>query len=153
MDHIYQASDLSAKRRELMDAARAGFVQIRDTDGTGLVLLPQARFDFFCAVRECFSRFVTLEAAFQRPTRERRGTDFGEYAWLAAFDEDDQRTFRTELLSALAQSLSTDSSEPVETCIRDWQTTARALRNEKARRVLTSPGEHLAAYDEVKRPE
>src|SRR5688572_10868079 len=140
MEHIYQASDLAGKRRELIDAARAGFAQIRDTDGTGLVLLPRGRFELLSALRDQFSRFISLEAAFQRPKNERRVTDFGEYAWLTAFDDDDQVSFRRELMESLTQCLATDSLSPVEECIRDWRRTAQALSSEKARRVLTSRG-------------
>lgn len=152
MEHIYQASDLAGKRRELMDAARSGFAQIRDTDGTGLVLLPQGRFDLLRALRDQFSRFVSLEAAFERPKSERRVTDFGDFAWLTAFEEDDQLSFRRELMETLVQSLATDSVDPVEKCIRDWRTTAHALANEKARHVLTSGGEGDASFEEVRRP-
>lgn len=153
MDHIYQASDLAGKRRELMDAARSGYAQIRDTDGTGLVLLPQGRFDLLRALQDQFKRFVSLEATFDRPKGERRVTDFGDFAWLAAFDEDDQLLFRRELKETLIQCLATDSVVPVEKCIRDWRTTAVALSNEKARRALTGPGENDATFDEVGRPE
>jgi hypothetical protein len=153
MEHIYQASDLAGKRRELMDAARSGFAQIRDTDGTGLVLLPQGKFDLLRALRTHFSRFISLQAALERPRNERRVTDFGEFAWLAVFDEDEQLEFRRELVETLVQSLATDSVEPVEKCIADWRTTALALANEKARRVLTSPGEGESSFDEVGRPE
>lgn len=152
MDHIYQASDLASKRRELMDAARLGFAQIRDTDGTGLVMLPQSRFDFLRALREQFSRFIALEGTLERAAKERRATDFGEFAWLTAFDDDDQLSFRRELLEALMQSLATDSVEPAERCIAEWRTTARALSNEKARRILTGPGDDDAAFEEVARP-
>lgn len=153
MDHIYQASDLASKRRELMDAARLGFAQIRDTDGTGLVMLPQARFDFLRALREQFSRFVVLEGALERPAKQRRATDFGEFAWLTAFDEDDQRTFRRELLEALVQSLAVESVESAVRCINEWRTTARALSNEKSRRILTGAGDDDSAFEEVERPE
>lgn len=152
MDHIYQASDLASKRRELMDAARLGFAQIRDTDGTGLVMLPQGRFDFLRALREHFSRFIALEGTFERPVKERRATDFGEFAWLTAFDEEDQLSFRRELLDALMQSLAGDSVEPAERCINEWRTTARALSNEKSRRILTGAGDDDAAFEEVARP-
>ncbi len=153
MDHIYQASDLASKRRELMDAARGGFAQIRDTDGTGLVMLPQGRFDFLRALREQFGRFIGLEGTLERPAKERRATDFGEFAWLTAFDEEDQLTFRRELLDALVQCLAGDTVEPAERCINEWRTTARALSNEKSRRILTGRGEDDSAFEEVARPE
>lgn len=153
MDHIYQASDLASKRRELLDDARLGFAQIRDTDGTGLVMLPQGRFDFLRALREQFGRFIALEGTLERPAKERRATDFGEFAWLTAFDEDDQLSFRRELLDALVQSLAGDSVEPAERCIKEWRTTARALSNEKSHRILTGAGDDAAAFQEVERPE
>lgn len=153
MEHIYQASDLSAKRRELMDAARTEFVQIRDTDGTGLVLGPKGGLDFLRAARKMLATLVTLQAAFDRPGKHKRPSELGEFAWLAAFDADDQATFRSELLEVLAQALSTDSMEPVEKCVREWKTTARALENDMSRRILTAPGEKLEAFDEVGRPE
>jgi hypothetical protein len=153
MEHIYQASDLAGKRREVLDTARSGFAQIRDTDGTGLVLLPQVRFELLRELREQFSRFVSLLAAFERPKNERRMTDFGDFAWLAAFDEDDQLSFRRELMETLLQSLANDSTDPVERCVRDWRTTALALSNEKTRRILTGPGPSEGSFDEVGRPE
>jgi len=152
MEHIYQASDLSAKRREVMDAARKSIAQIRDTDGTGLVLVTQRKFEFLRALRDHVSRFVTLEGALERPARERRLTDLGELAWLAVFDEDDQRTFRRELLEALVRAVALDSVEPVDACLDEWRRTARALSNEKSRRILTSSGEELGAFEEVERP-
>ncbi len=153
MVHIYQASDLAGKRREVMDAAKSGFAQIRDRDGTGLVMLPLGRFDLLRAFREHFARFVSLEATLERPKKERRVTDFGDLAWLAAFDEDDQYSFRRELMETLTQCLATDSVAPVEKCIRDWRTTAAALANENARRVLTTSGADNASFEEVGRPE
>jgi hypothetical protein len=121
--------------------------------GTGLVLLPQGRFEFLRNVRDYFGRFVVLEGALERPPKERRATDFGEFAWLTAFDEDDQGTFRRELLEALVQSLASESIAPAEKCISDWRTTARALSNEKSRRVLTGRGDDDSAFVEVARPE
>jgi len=59
------------------------------------------------------------------------------------FDEDDQRTFRRELLEALVRAVALDSVEPVDACLDEWRRTARALSNEKSRRILTSSGEEL----------
>ena|SRR5437899_1435802 len=153
MEHIYQASDLSAKRRELMNAARADVAQIHDTDGTGLVLLTQKKFEFLRSLRDHFSRFVTLEAGLERPASERRVTDLGEFAWLAVFDADDQRAFRSELLQAFMRAVALESVAPIDSCIEDWRTTARALSNDKSRRTLTAPGDDPGAFEEVTRPE
>jgi len=80
-----------------------------------------------------------IEGTFERPATERRATDFGEFAWLTAFDEEDQLAFRRE--------------QPAERCIKEWRTTARALSNEKSRRILTGAGDDDAAFEEVARPE
>ncbi len=153
MEHIYQVSDLATDRLELLATARAGVAQIRDKDGTGLVMLQQSDFNLLTALREQLSRFVSLEAAFQRPRAERRVNDYGHFAWLAPFDDDDQMEFRREYVEALAKGLSTDSTEPAEMCVRDWRMTARALGNEKVRKVLTSPGHSDVNFEQVNRPE
>jgi hypothetical protein len=152
MSRIYTASDLSTKRRELLDAARAGYAQIRDKDGTGLVVLPQEDFERLNELANLFLKLITLDSTFEKPAAERRSADLGEFAWLAAFDEDDQRTFRLELREALATSMGSRSTKPVEGCLNDWRATAAALSNEKGRRILTSKGEGLDSFREVRRP-
>jgi len=79
----------------------------------------------------------------------RGATDSSEFSWLTAFDGDDQRTFRLELLDALLQA--SDSLVPAERCISEWRTTARALSNEKSRRILIGAGDDQAAFAEVER--
>ena len=152
MEHIYQASDLASKRRELMDAARAGFAQIRDTDGAGLVLIPQHRFQLLTTMREHLARLLTLESALERSASERKPADLGELAWLLVFDDDDQQEFRRELVDALVRSLANDSADHVEMCIREWKTTARALSNARSRKTLTARGDAAAFFEEVERP-
>ncbi len=142
---IYTASDLqSSKRRIILDQARSGCAEIRDKDGTGLVLVRKSNFVLLRSVREWFSKFVTVLAAFERPTSERRPTDFGELSWLSEFDEEDRQVFRKELLEALNRSLSLDSFEPVENLIRDWRTTASALSNQRAFKPRGSARSHIA---------
>jgi hypothetical protein len=149
-DGIFQASDLSGKRREVMNGARNGIVRIRDTDGMGLVMLPQRTFEFLSSARHLLAKFTQLEAALGRPRKDRRVADYGEFAWLAAFDSDDEATFRLELVDAITQSLGTESTDPVEACIHAWRTTASALSTDRVRKALTTPGDD--AYEEVKRP-
>ncbi|HYO53576.1 hypothetical protein [Archangium sp.] len=150
---IYLASDLSTKRRDVLNAARAGLARIRDTDGLGLVLVPQRNFEILRAYRELLAKLLMLESAWKRPASERCPSDFGEFAWLVAFDEDDQKSFHRELLDASIQALATDSFDPVNACVEDWRMTARSLSKEKSRRVLTAPGDDLSTFEEVERPE
>jgi hypothetical protein len=150
MERIYSASELANRRREVIADARADHAQIRDTDGTSLVMLAESRFNFLQAMPESVRRLVQLELALNRPYAERRSTDFGDLAWLAAFDDGDQHTFRLELLEALNLAVANNELAPVATCIGDWRRTARALMNDRGRGVLTSAGDD--AFDEVRRP-
>jgi hypothetical protein len=152
MSKIYTASDLSTKRRELLDAARSGYAQIRDRDGTGLVMVPQQQYEHLTAFSGFLTRLIALDSAFAKPASERRASDLGEFAWLSAFDEDDQQAFRLELLEALAAALGSRSLEPVETCLRDWRTTASALSNERGKRTLIAKGDGEGTFIEVRRP-
>lgn len=151
--HTYQASDLAgAKRREFLEAARSGAAQLRDTDGVSLVMVPQKSFDLLAQLKTWSSRYLQVEGALERDRAHRRPSDFGDVAWLATFDEDDQATFRREFHDALLQAIATDSTDPIETCIRDWKTTARALSDETRRRILMgTPAE--GDFVEVTRPE
>ncbi len=151
--NIYTVSELQNKRRRILDEARSGGAQIRDKDGTGLVLVQQRVFELLRWSRALLVNIMHLGVTLDRPPGERLPTDFGEFAWLAVFDEDDQQTFRQELRQAVIQSLASESVDAVEELIRDWRTTARALSNEKSRRILTSVGEPLSAFEEVGRPQ
>jgi hypothetical protein len=150
MDRVYLASDLAQKRREVIDEARSDFAQIRDTDGTSLVMLEQRRFDFLRGMVELVSKWVRLDLALSRPFAERRSTDFGEFAWLEGFDADDQETFRGELLEAVNLAVANSDLASIKTCVDDWRRTARALSNNKVKRALTAPADD--DFTEVKRP-
>jgi hypothetical protein len=79
-----------------------------------------------------------------------RPAELGPLAWLAAFDPDDRAEFFSELLDALSIAESTRDVGPVETCLRDWQTTARALADPLREAILTGPG--TDDYAEVEGP-
>jgi hypothetical protein len=150
MERVYLASDLAQKRREVIEEARSDYAQIRDTDGTSLVMLEQRRFDFLRGMLGLVPKWVRLDLALSRPFAERRSTDFGELAWLESFDQDDQETFRGELLEAINLAVANGDLAPIKTCIDDWRRTAQALSNDKVKRALTRPGDD--DFTEVKRP-
>ncbi|HEX4460296.1 MAG TPA: hypothetical protein VIA18_20100, partial [Polyangia bacterium] len=68
---IFLASDLSSKRREVIDEARSGVAQIRDTDGTALVMLGQGNFAFLRALRDLLPELLRIEVAMALPPSER----------------------------------------------------------------------------------
>ncbi len=80
-----------------------------------------------------------------------RPAELGQLAWLTVFDEDDRAEFFDELRDALSVAEATRDAAPVETCLREWRTTARALSDPLAREILTGPGDD--DYAEVTRPQ
>jgi hypothetical protein len=80
-----------------------------------------------------------------------RPAELGQLAWVAVFDEDDRAEFFDELRDALAVAEATRDAAPVETCVREWRTTARALSDPLAREISTGPGGD--DYAEVARPQ
>jgi Family of unknown function (DUF6247) len=88
---------------------------------------------------------AALLAAAALSRGQARPAELGQFAWLAVFDDDDRAEFFGELRDALAVAEATRDADPVETCLREWRTTARA------REILTGPGDD--DYAEVTRPE
>lgn len=148
---IFQASDLAQRRREFIDEARRGCARLRDTDGAHLVMVPSSTFEVLVSLRDWLARDLRLELVLQRPWAERRPVEFGDLAWLSVFDNDDQMEFHRELHEALMLSLSSDSTEPVDRCLREWRTTATALSDETRRAVLTG-AVSADQFEEVERP-
>ena len=136
METIYQASDLAQRRREFIDEARRGCARLRDTDGVSLVMVPSAAFEVLVSLRDWLARDLRLEAVLGRPWAERGPVEFGDLAWLSVFDDDDQMAFHRELHEALMLTLASDSTEPVDRCVREWRTTAQALSDAGRRAVL-----------------
>ena len=147
---VFQASDLAgAKRRQFIGAARQGGALLRDTDGFALTMVPLAQLEAITEVARTAVGALLAAAALSRG--QARPAELGQFAWLAAFDDDDRVEFFAELRDALAVAEATRDAAPVETCLREWRATARALSDPLAREILTRPGD--ADYAEVTRPE
>lgn len=147
---VFQSSDLAgAKRREFLGAAREGGALLRDTDGFALTMVPLAQLEAITEVaRTAVAALVALAATGRGSARP---SELGQLAWLMAFDEDDRAEFFGELLDALSVAEATRDAAPVETCLREWRTTARALADPLRRAILTGPGDD--DYAEVDRPQ
>ncbi|HEU5417854.1 MAG TPA: DUF6247 family protein [Streptosporangiaceae bacterium] len=83
--------------------------------------------------------------------RDVRPAQLGQLAWVAALDSEDRGEFFEELRDALSVAESTRDVTPVETCLREWRTTARALSDPLRRAILTGPGDD--DYAEVSAPQ
>ena len=147
---VFQASDLAgARRREFLGAAREGGALLRDTDGFALTMVPLSQLEAITEVAR--TAVAALLAAGALSRGQARPAELGQLAWLAVFDEEDRAEFFDELRDALAVAEATRDAEPVERCLRQGSTTARALSDPLAREILTGPGDD--EYAEVTRPE
>jgi len=147
---VFQASDLAgAKRRQFIGAARKGGALLRDTDGFALTMVPLAQHEAITEVARTAVAAMLALAVLSRG--QARPAELGQFAWLAVFDDDDRVGFFDELRDALAVAEATRDAGPLETCLREWRTTARALSDPLAREILTGPGDE--DYAEVTRPE
>lgn len=151
VETIYQASDLAQKRREFIDEARRGCARLRDTDGLSLVMVPSSSFEVLLSLRDWLARDLRLEHALGLPWDKRHAIEFGDLAWLAEFDDDDQMEFHRDLHDALMRSVASNSTEPVDRCVREWRTTAQAL-SDPARRAVLVGAVTEADFEEVDRP-
>lgn len=149
---IYTVSDLSRKRREVADVARRGLARIRDTDGTGLVLLPAQRYEVLEAVSRWGDRLGVVERAQTKSRTERTPADFGDLTWLRHFDEDDLAEFVSELRQTLSLAYHDNDLALLVDAIADWKATAEELADPARREVLLGTVDH-ADFAEVVRPE
>ena len=150
-DVIYTASDLDRRRREVTDTARRGLARIRDTDGTGLVLLPARHYEVLEAVSRWYDRLDVVERARAKPAAERAPADFGDLTWLRHLDDDDLAQFLQEVRAAVSVAYHDDDLSELEQLVRDWRATADELADPARREVLLG-GFDAADYVEAARP-
>ncbi len=149
---IYTVSDLSRKRREVADVARRGIARIRDTDGTGLVLMPARRYEVLEAVSHWADRLGVVERTLTKSRAERTPADFGDLTWLRHFDEDDLAEFVSELRQTLSLAYHDDDLASLVDAVADWKATADELADPARREVLLGAVD-AADFVEVARPE
>ncbi len=130
---------LRSKHREFLGAARNGGALLRDTDGFALTMVPLSQLEAITEVARTAVAALLAAAALSRG--QVRLAELGQFAWLAVFDDDDRAEFFGELRDALAVAEAIRDAGPVETCLREWRTTARALSDLLAREILTGPGD------------
>ena len=152
VDVIYTASDLDRRRREVIDTARRGLARIRDTDGTGLVLLPARHYDVLEAVSRWHDRLDVVERARAKPAPDRVAHDYGDLTWLRHLDEDDLATFIGEVRAAVLVAYHDDDLTELDQLVRDWRATADELADPARREVLLG-GLDPHDYVDAARPE
>lgn len=133
---IYTASDLDRKRLEVTKAARRGLARIRDTDGTGLVLLPARRYEVLEEVSRWHDRLAAVERARTKPAAERNASDFNDLTWLRHLDDEDLATFVSEVSAAVSVAYHDDDLTELQELVSDWRITAGELADAARREVL-----------------
>lgn len=136
-EKIYTASDLNtAARREFIDEALRGEATLRATTGESLVMLRSAKLEHLAATRDYALAYLMLHAAMSRPREERRPSDFGSWAFVAAFDDDDIIEFQGEINDAIVRAVSGQDHTQIEAALEDWRRSARTLSDPIAREIL-----------------
>lgn len=132
---IFQSSDLARDRTKVLQAARTGRALVRDKDGTGLVMLPEAELE----VLEGFAKWSQVHqrlSAFLASKREITIGELGDLAWLRVFDREDISIFADELHESLVSGLADQDLAAVDESVRAWRVTARQLEDPLRRSVL-----------------
>ncbi|WP_207455515.1 hypothetical protein [Desertivibrio insolitus] len=146
---IFQASDLAKERTRVLDAARAGRALVRDKDGTGLVMLPEAQLAVLEGYAEWSQTLQRLNFLI-RAEREVSISELGNLAWLRVFDKEDQQAFADELHDALIAGLADNDLEEVDATVAAWRVTAKQLEDPLRRSVLlgaTTPDDFVEVLE------
>jgi len=146
---VFQASDLAgARRRAFLSSARDGRALLRDTDGFALAMVPLAELEAVSEVGHIALMLLRAEVGMRR--EKPRPSDLGGLAWVMVLDEEDCAQCLEELRDAVSLADSTHDLVPLRSCLREWQTTARALADPARCRLLTGAGDE--DFVEVDRP-
>ena len=150
MDVIYQASDLATKRREFLDAARAGRAHIRDTDGTDLVALRAhdlrvlEELAYWSAQHRNLSRLL-------RDVEVPGVAQLADLAWLRVFDREDLTAFLEELQDCLIAASADGDTRVLRDAVEAWRVTAQQLEDPLRRSVLFARHDP-SDFEQVPRP-
>jgi len=134
---IYQASDLSTRRREFIDAARGGRAHLRDTDGTEIVALRAGELDVLEGLAYWSGHHRRLERLL-RDVSQPTVSQLGELAWLRSFDREDLEAFLDELYECLIAASADRDLRVLSDAIKAWRVTAQQLEDPLRRSVLLS---------------
>lgn len=137
-DRTFQATDLSRRHREVLDAARGpGGAVIRDKDGVSFLVAPAAEISLEHYVLAGMRDAVRVLGLLDRQVDVRDAVHYGGLGWLALLPEADQREFVWDYLRALAAASAT-GVDPVEQLLYEWRQTARAWSDADLRAELTN---------------
>lgn len=148
----YLPSDLPEHYRTILDEAKAGEARVRDTDGTSLLLLPEADVIALRRVSTAAMNLAAVERAVEiRATGRAGAADLGDWGWLHVFDADDLREFVDEIREAIIVGAGERSSDLLDQQLAAWKITAEQADDPVFRSILSS-GAAEGDFVEVSRP-
>ena len=134
---LFKSSDLQSNRRAVLDAAARDRAIISDRDGQ-LVMLPEKRLGNLEKYQNWSLKLARLRSLEKRS--DATVAEWGDLAWLKAFDAEDLDAFCDELYDLLITCAAMDDFDALDESIREWKTTAGQLEDPLRRRVLLSDG-------------
>ncbi len=144
---VFQASDLANRRRDFIDAGRAGEAVLRDTDGFALIMEPLYDRDTREAILSAALSVIRVESAMERS--DVRASEL-PYPWLLSLDQEKRDLCLREFRDALSLASFTESIEPFRKCVGNWISAAQEFVDTvAARRLMAIPGlmDELEAND------
>jgi hypothetical protein len=134
---MYQATDLARKSRDVLEAARHGRALIRDKDGTAFEILLAGTSSRQRFVFAGMQRFIQTLSLLEIERGRRDPVLYGDFAWLAALPDDEQRRFIWEYVRAIEAALGI-GPEVVDQLVHEWQQTARVYADPDLLAELTA---------------
>ena len=136
-NRIYQTSDLAgAERKTFIDAARRGRAYLRAPDGESLVMLRESVLETALTISEFALEYMNVLRVLRQPREQRAPSDYGHWAFLEAFDDEDINEFLMEMHPAIVRSASLARLDEVEQTLAGWQRSARTLADPISRSIL-----------------
>lgn len=155
-DRIFQSSDLN-KDRSIIDVAKGGAARLRDKDGVGLVMLPEATLAEMEQDLDYAERLAQVSAQLLAVNLMTRGLGddehleplaLGAWGWLSAFDCDDVEEFIGEVGRCVIEQ----NLPALDEALDAWEESARALRDPE-RLVAAAERFNIEDYVDLERPE
>jgi hypothetical protein len=148
----YLSTDLQRRYRTVLDEARAGEARVRDSDGTNILLLPEATVQALRRVSAAAANLAAVEQVLEvMATRRATVSEFGDWSWLRAFDTADLREFVRDMREAIVVAARESSTALLDEQLRAWRITAEQAGDPLFRAILLG-GAAEADFVEVRRP-
>lgn len=136
-DRIYQPSDLAGSHRKSFIAdALESKARLRSTGGESLVMLREARLEHVAAVSDYAVAYLMLDTVLRRPRNQRHPGEYGPWAFLEAFEDEDIEDFQQEVNDAIVRAASGSNHSVVEHVVHQWRMSAQTLTDPVAREIL-----------------